>query len=84
MSFHAALKQIEDVLVVGVGNESESSAIVHELLKLWWLIEAELINSDLLLLALDVIIFLVFRASWESLPWQRSAQEIKKDVANSF
>jgi hypothetical protein len=46
------------------------------------LVKTQLINSDFLLLALDVIIFLVLRSAWKSLPWERASQEIKQNMAN--
>ena len=84
MPLHTSFEQINDVLVVGIRYERESAAIVHEFLELGRLVETEFIDSNFLLLALDVIIFLVFRASRKSLPWQLSTQEIEKDVTNSF
>lgn len=59
MAFHAALEKVQDVLVVGVGRKREAAAVVHELLELRGLVQAELVDGDLLLLSLDVIIFLV-------------------------
>ena len=47
-------------------------------------VQAELIDGHLLLFALDVIIFFVFRASWQALPRQRSSEEVQKHVANRF
>ena len=84
MALHAALEQREDVAIVRVGREGQSTAVVHEFLELGRLVQAELINGDLLLFALDVIIFFVFRASWQALPRQRSSEEVQKHVANRF
>ena len=84
VTLHASFEQIDNVLVVRVGCEGEASAIVHELLELGRLVQTELIDGNLLLLALDVIIFLVFRSSWESLPWEGSAKEVEQHVANSL
>ena len=64
MPFHATFEQINDVLVVRIGNECESAAVVHELLELRRLVEAKLIDGYFFLLALDVIIFLVLGATW--------------------
>ena len=82
VALHAALEEREDVAVVGVGCERQPTAVVHELLELGRLVQAELIDGHLLLLALDVIIFFVLRASWEALPRKRSAQEVEQHVAN--
>lgn len=70
---HAAFEQIDDVLVVWIGNESEPAAVVHVLFELWRLVEAELIDGNFFLLTLNVIIFFIFRASGEPLPGQRAA-----------
>ena len=55
----ATFEQINDVFVIWIGDESKSTTVVHKLLELGRLIEAKLIDSDFLLLALYVIIFLV-------------------------
>ena len=80
MAFHAALEETEDVAVVGVGRERQTSAVVHELLELGGLVEAEFVDGDLLLLALDVIIFFVFGASRESLPGESATEEVEEHV----
>lgn len=59
VTLHTPLKQTVDVLVVRVSSEGESSAVVHVLLEFWRLVETELVHSDFLLLALDVVIFFV-------------------------
>ena len=84
VALHAALEQREDVAIVRVGREGQSTAVVHEFLELGRLVQAELIDGHLLLFALDVIIFFVFRASWQALPRQRSPEEVQKHVANRF
>jgi hypothetical protein len=48
------------------------------------LVQAKFVHSNFLLLALDVVIFLVLRAAWESLPRQRTAQKVEQYVADSF
>lgn len=70
VSLHAALEQTVDVLVVGVGRECKAAAVIHVLLEFRWLVEAEFVDRDLLLLALDVVIFFVLGAAGESLPWE--------------
>ena len=59
MALHAALKQGEDVAIVGVGCEGQPAAVVHKLLELGRLVDTELIDCNLLLFALDVIIFFI-------------------------
>ena len=77
MSLHATLEQVDDVLVVRIGREGESSAVVHEFFEFGRLVQAELIHCHFSLLALDVIIFLVLGSTWESLPWERSPKEVE-------
>jgi len=45
---------------------------------------AELLEGRLDLLLLDVVIFLVLAAAWQSLPWKHALNQIKEDVANSL
>ena len=80
--FHAGLKQGDDVTVVRVLSEGQSSAVVHEFGKLVWLVLTELFDLDFLLLFLDVSVRLGLGSSWEALPWERAFQEIQKHVAN--
>ena len=55
---HAALEQSDDVAIVWVLGEAETSAVVHEFLEFFWLILAELLDLHLLLLFLDVGVLL--------------------------
>ena len=59
VTLHAALKQIEDVAVVGVSSETEAAAVLHEFFEFSRLVQAELVYGDLFLFSPDVIIFLV-------------------------
>ena len=77
VALHATLEERGDVAVIRVSGEGQPTAVVHELLKLGRLIEAELVNGDLLLLALDVIIFFVLRTAWQTLPRERATEEIE-------
>lgn len=70
VALHAALKKVQDVFVIRVGREREAAAVVHVLLELGRLVQTELVDRDLLLLALDVIIFFVLRSAREALPWE--------------
>lgn len=72
VTLHAALEQIEDVAVVGVGSETQAAAVLHELFEFSWLVHAELVYGHFLLFSPDVIIFLVLRAPRQTLPWQRA------------
>ena len=66
---HAALEQLDDVIVVGVLGEAQSSAVVHELAEFVWLVLAQLVNRGLLFLLLDGSVLLGLGSSWQALPW---------------
>jgi len=70
VSAHAAFKKSDDVAVVGVLSEAQTLAVVHELLELFWLVSAQIIDGYLLLLLLDVGVLLGLGSSWKSLPWK--------------
>jgi len=73
VAFHAAFEQAVDVLVVGICRECKASAVVHVLFEFRRLVEAEFVDSDLLLLSFDVVIFFVLRPARETLPRERAA-----------
>jgi len=81
---HAALEQSDDVAIVWVLGEAETSAVVHEFLEFFWLILAELLDLDLFLLFLDVGVLLSLRPSWEALPWESTLQEVEKHMTNGL
>ena len=70
VTLHASLKQVQNVAVVRVSGETERSAVLHELFKLSWLVQTELVNCNLLLLALNIVIFFVLASTWKTLPWK--------------
>jgi hypothetical protein len=73
VTLHASIKQIQDVPVVGVIREAQLAAVAHELFELLGLVLAKFLDGHLLLLAFDVVVFLVLRPSRESLPRERSS-----------
>jgi hypothetical protein len=73
VSLHATLELAENESVVGVSSEAQRPAVQHEFLKLYGLVKAKLLDSDLLLLALNVIVFFVLGAAGQSLPWERAS-----------
>ena len=81
---HATFKQSDNVTIIGVLGEAQPSAVVHKLLELFWLILAELLNLDLLLLFLDVGVLLGLGSSWKSLPWECAFQEIEEHVTDGL
>jgi hypothetical protein len=84
VALHATFEESQDKAVVWVSGETESAAVLHEFLKLAGLVHAEFVNGNFLLLTLDVIIFLILRASGKSLPGERAAEEVQKHVANGL
>ena len=65
-------------------SEGKASAVVHELSELVWLVLAELLDLNLLLLFLDVGVLLSLGSTWKSLPWERSFQEVQEHMANGL
>ena len=84
ISLTAPFKQVVEVFVVWISNERETSAVHHVVLKLYWLVHAQFINCNFLLLSLDVVIFLLLWSSRQALPWQRSLQKVQQDMTNCF
>lgn len=84
VAVHAGLEQLEDVPVVGVRGERERTAVLHVLLELSGLVQAQFVDRHLLLLALDVVVLLVLGTAWEALPGKRAAQEVEQHVANGL
>lgn len=84
VALHAAFEKGEDVAVVGVRGEGQGAAVLHKLLELGGLVQAELVYGDLFLLALNVVVLLVLRAAGEALPGQRAAQKVEQHVADGL
>ena len=45
---------------------------------------AELLERGLNLLLLDVVILLILRATWQTLPWKLALNEVQKDMSDSL
>ena len=84
VALHALLEDRNDVAVVRLLRELQLAAVLHEGLELAGLVQAKLVQSDFLLLSLNVVVFLVLRAAGEALPGEGSAQEIQKHVSNGL
>lgn len=84
MALHARLEKAKDVRVVGITSKSQTSAIVHVILELLRLIQAEFIKTDFLLLSLDVSVLLSLASTWQALPGKRSSQEVDEHMTNGF
>ena len=82
--FHASFKETKDVSIIGVLCELEFPAVVHEFFEFLWVPFAELVNSHLQLLLLNVIVFFVLRPAWQTLPRQTSSEKVEKHVANGL
>jgi hypothetical protein len=82
--FHFFLEHTDDVAIVGFLSETQTSAVVHELLIDLRLILAKIFNRNFFLFLFNVGIFLSLRSSWKALPWQRALQEIKQNMTNGF
>lgn len=63
VALHAAFEKTEDVFEVRIAREREPAAVVHVLFEFKRLVQAELVDGYLLLLALDIIILFVLGAS---------------------
>ena len=82
MSFHAALKLRKNEAVVRIRSEAKLATVEHKLFKFGGLVEAELVDSDLHLFALDVVVLLVLGAAGQSLPRKRPSQEIQQHMSD--
>ena len=81
---HATFEQANDVAVVGVLGEAQTSAVVHELSEFIGLVFAQVIDGGLLLFLLNGSVLFGLGSSWKSLPRQRAFKEIEDDVSDSF
>lgn len=84
MSLHASFKKSDNITVVWVLGETQTAAVVHELFELFRLIFAELLDSNFLLLFLNVRVLFGLGSAWKSLPGQRTFQEVEQHVTNRF
>ena len=68
MPYHAPFEQSDDVSVVGLLLEFQSTAVFHELLEFARLLLTQLFQCDLELLFLDVGVLFVFGTARQALP----------------
>ena len=73
VALHARLEKAEDIRVVWITSKSQTSAIVHVILELLRLVQAEFVKTDLLLLSLNVSVFLSLASAWQALPGKGSS-----------
>ena len=84
MSLHALFKETDAGSIVGLLLELERAAILHKLPKLGWMTPAKLLKRSLDLLLFDRIVLFVFAATRETLPRERTLDQIEQDVTNCF
>ena len=84
VTLHTSLKQADNVAVVRLSFEGQTSAVVHEFLELVRVVQAELVKGHFLLLALDGVVLLLLGAAWKTLPRETTAQKVKDHVSNGL
>lgn len=77
VTLHALLEVADADSVVWSLLELQASAVLHVVLELVGLALAEVIQGGFDLLLFDSVVFLVFGASWKSLPWKLAHEEVK-------
>ena len=84
VSLHALLKEANASSIVRLLLELQRAAILHKLPKLGRMAPAKFLQRRLNLLLLDGIVLLVLATAWQTLPRQRSLDQIKQNVTDGF
>ena len=84
VSLHAALEEPNACLVIRLLLKFQRPAVLHEVLEFVRMSAAQLFKWRLDLLFLDCSILFVFASSGKALPWERSLQQVKQDMADAF
>ena len=84
VSLHALLKEANASSIVRLLLELQRTAILHKLPKFGRMAPAKLLQRRLNLLLLDGIVLLVLATAWQTLPRQRSLDQIKQNVTDGF
>ena len=84
MPLHTSFKKTNDVAVVRILCKREASAVVHKFFELVWLLFAQVFNCCFFLLLFDGSILFSLGSAGQTLPWQRSHQEIENNVTDCF
>lgn len=83
-TLHAALKEGQAGLVVGLLLEFKRAAVLHKFFEFGGLTTAQVFERGLDLLLLDGSILLVLGSAGKSLPWERAFKQVEQDVADTF
>lgn len=84
VSLHASLEEADASAIVRILLKLERATVFHELTELNGVTSTQLLQRRLNLLLLNVVILFVLAAPRETLPRQRSLDEVKQHVANSL
>ena len=57
---------------------------MHEFLELFWLVLAQILDRSFFLLLFDICVLLRLGSTWQTLPRERSFQEVKDDVTDGL
>ena len=79
---NARLKETVASPVVGLLFKFECATVLHELSKFRWVTPAELFKRSLDLLLLNSVVLFVLAATWQTLPWERSLDEVENNVTD--
>jgi hypothetical protein len=81
---HAVEEEVLAHAVVGLLLEAQGAAVLHELEELRGVSSAEVLKTRLDLLLLNVVVFLVLGAAWESLPGQLTLDKVQEHVTDGL
>ena len=80
----ARFKEANASPIVGLLLKFEGTAVLHELSEFRWVAATKLLQRSLNLFLLDRIVFLVLAATWQTLPWERSLNQVEENMADCF
>lgn len=81
---HAVLEEAKAGPVVGLLLELQLAAVLHVLTELGRVSTAKLLQRSLNLLLLDVVVLFILGATWKSLPWELTLEEVEEDVTDGL
>lgn len=84
MAVHALLPDTYTHRIVRRFFKFQFSAILHVFFKLNRVALAEILQRGFNLLFLDVVVFFIFGAARQSLPWKLTLEKVKQDMADTF
>ena len=71
----------DQLLVVGLFLEFQFPCVVQKVLEFFGVTFAKIFDACDRLLDFDLLVFLLFGLGWETLPWQRAANEVHQDYS---